>query len=134
MRRGVLAWALIPLLTLSACSKDGEPTDSAAGPVFSELSDAEKTSYMAGTVTPRMAELFQAYDAEAYADFGCETCHSAGGDYSMPTDELINWEEGSFPEASDGPGAEFMHDQVLPEMKELLGDRSFSCVGCHVEG
>ncbi len=133
--------ALFGTLALTGCDKDTEVTDdtqdsSTAAPTWSEMSGAEKSAYMATDVSPQMAAIFQAYDAEAYADFSCDTCHTDGGtDFSMPSEDLAGyWEEGAFPgpDTTD-PGALFMHEEVLPLMTELLDAESLPCLTCHVE-
>jgi hypothetical protein len=90
---------------------------------------------MASTVLPTMKTLFQEYDAETYAEFDCETCHTDGGDFTMPSEDLSGyWAEGEFPgpDTTD-PGALFMHEKVLPTMTELLDNDSPACTGCHIE-
>lgn len=128
--------ALFGALALTGCDKDTEEdTSTVVPPTWPEMDESERTAYMASTVLPKMTELFQAYDAETYADFGCETCHTDGGDYTMPSQDLAGyWEEGEFPgPETDDPGVQFMHQEVLPTMAELLDNDSPSCVGCHIE-
>jgi mono/diheme cytochrome c family protein len=135
------------LISLCACTKEettetgGGTGDSTVeqGPTWSEMSDMEKNSYMATDVVPQMAAIFQAYDAEYYAEFDCATCHGANaGDkyYAMPSDIYDLEVPAPGPEA--GPTAEFMHTQVVPKMAELLdmevNDGStggFGCYNCH---
>ncbi len=137
-----LLLASLTLLSLSACSKDDttETGDSTVEelPPWSEMTDAQKSTYMATDVTPQMAEIFKAYDADYYADFGCATCHGADAatnGYAMPSD--IHDLSVPPPEASAGPTAEFMHNEVVPKMAELLdmevydGTSGFGCYGCH---
>lgn len=127
--------ALFGALALTGCDKDTEVVDDTgtASPTWAEMSESEKNAYMATDVVPAMKALFQGYDAEVYAEFSCDTCHTDGGDYSMPSEDLAGyWEEFPGPDTTD-PGAKFMHDEVLPKMKELLDDDSLSCLACHVE-
>lgn len=127
-------FALIGALALTGCDKDTEEDSGVdAAPTWAEMDAEQKGAYMATDVSPAMAAIFQGYDAEAYADFSCDTCHTDGGDKSMPSEDLSGyWEEFPGPDTTD-PGAKFMHEEVLPKMKELLDDDSFSCAGCHAE-
>lgn len=134
----------LTLLSLSACSKDdtNETGDSTAVdelPPWSEMTDAQKSTYMATDVTPQMAEIFKAYDADYYADFGCATCHgsnAASTGYAMPSD--IHELSVPPPDPSAGPAVEFMHNEVVPKMAELLemevndgSNDGFGCYNCH---
>ena len=131
------------LISLAACTKE-EATETgystiAAPPTWAEMSDMEKNAYMATDVVPQMAEIFQAFDAEYYADFGCATCHGANaGDnyYAMPSGIYDLEVPAPGPEA--GETAEFMHNQVVPKMAELLdmdvsdgSNGGLGCYNCH---
>jgi hypothetical protein len=141
---------------LSACggstpppeSADAEPAadesaEAADAPVkFDDMSAPEKMQHMKTVVAPEMAKVFQAVDADAYADFGCPTCHGPGaknGNFEMPTDSLpaLNQEEmDEHPEVT-----KFMMEQVVPKMAELLGEQpynpetheGFGCYDCHTK-
>lgn len=123
------------LLFLGGVACGEEDDDVGAAPVpFESLSDEEKASFMASDVLPRMREVFQAYDSEAYADFSCASCHVTGstdGNYAMPDPGLPPLREDGFPYTSDI--GVFMADEVLPELKELLGpkDGGRPCITCH---
>ena len=139
----LLAASLI-VLSLSACTKDEvveETADTSVAelPSWAEMTEGQKTSFMANEVTPAMAAIFKAYDAEKYADFSCETCHGAyaeGSGYEMPSPS--NGLAKPPPPVTAGPNAEFMYNEVLPKMAELLdtevndgSNDGFSCYGCH---
>jgi len=131
------------LISLTACAKETatETGDSTIEDTltWSEMSDMEKNAYMATDVVPQMAEIFQAFDAEYYADFGCATCHGENaGDkyYAMPSDIYDLDVPAPGPEA--GATSEFMHNQVVPKMAELLdmdvsdgSNGGFGCYDCH---
>ena len=123
-------------LAVTGCDKDtAEDTSTTDELTWPEMSESEKSAYMAGVVLPTMRDVFQGYDAERYAEFSCDTCHTSGGDYSMPSQDLAGyWAEGEFPgpDTTD-PGAKFMHEEVLPKMAGLLDNDSPSCTGCHIE-
>lgn len=128
------------LISLTACTKD-EVTDSAVEelPPWGEMSAEQKGAYMATDVTPQMAAIFQAYDAEAYADFNCSTCHGTDADangYAMPSDfhDLAV----PPPAAEDGETAALMYAEVVPKMAELLdmdvydgSNDGLGCYNCH---
>ncbi len=137
---------LLPLLLLCACvTAPPEPRDDdddtpwvAPGP-WADLSHVERIEYMENVVEPAMRELFQEFDADEFADFGCETCH--GDDASDIEYELPNGVtpldlplDMSDPVNQDfGP---FMDDVVKPEMAALIDEQpfpqgTFGCFACH---
>lgn len=102
---------------------------------------------MSRHVVPAMTDLFLAYDAERFGDFGCPTCHGADASarhYAMPNPSLpVLYPTGSvgqhravaqFPE-----GVRFMFSEVTPAMGQLLGapefdettHEGFTCFACH---
>lgn len=106
---------------------------------WDEMSAFERELYMAGKVTPVMAELFQSANAERYAEFSCETCHGESmreAEFKMPSAELFPlpapdsraWAqlEANFPEIMS-----FMKDEVTPAMGALLGADRYTCMHCH---
>lgn len=131
------------LLSLSACTKDEvtETGDSVVEelPPWAEMTQEQRGAYMASDVTPAMAAIFQAYDAEEYADFSCATCHGSDADatgYAMPSD--IHELSVPPPEVYAGPAVEFMYTEVVPAMAGLLemdvydgANDGFGCYGCH---
>src|SRR5690606_28321712 len=83
--RSSTAWMFV---LLGACGgpaapaeeQGGEPTSGAEqaeerSVAWSEMTHEQKAEYMATVVVPRMRPLFQAFDAEEFAEFGCATCH-----------------------------------------------------------
>ena len=139
-----LVTASLILLSLSACTKEEvveETADSTLEepPSWSEMSDTQKSSYMANEVTPAMAAIFKAYDPEEYADFSCATCHGSDAEangFQMPSD--IHELSVPPPEVYAGPAVEFMYTEVVPAMAGLLDmdvndgtNDGFGCYGCH---
>lgn len=60
--------------------------------VWEEMSSDEKGRFMAEAVVPYMRELFREYDPEAYASFGCPTCHGpdmSAREFAMPSTGLL---------------------------------------------
>lgn len=129
----VSAGRWVCILGMLACGGEEPPDDD--GPFrFEDLSDDEKLDYMTSNVLPRMQEVFQGYDADAYSNFSCVTCHVTGstdGSYAMPDPGLPPLREEDFPYTS-AIGV-FMADEVLPEIQELLGpkDGGRPCITCH---
>lgn len=124
-----LNWVLC--LAAVACGGD---KDSGEAFRFSELSDADKSAYMASDVLPTMAAVFQSYDSEAYADFSCDSCHVSGladGTYAMPDAGLPPLSEDAFP--YDAGVGLFMNEEVLPTLNDLLGPTTGGrpCTTCH---
>ena len=106
---------------------------------WEEMSAFERELYMAGKVTPVMAELFQGANAARYAEFSCETCHGAAMrevDFKMPAEDLFPLPEPESPawaqlEASFPEVMAFMKEEVTPAMGTLLGIERYSCMHCH---
>lgn len=122
------------LTGLVACGEAVDDSGTEEPFAFDDLSDEDKAAYMASDVLPRMQEVFQAYDSEAYADFSCATCHVTGlsdGTYVMPDPGLPQLRDDAFPYESDI--GVFMADEVLPELQALLGPKEGGrpCVSCH---
>ncbi|MCA9611855.1 MAG: hypothetical protein H6722_22530 [Sandaracinus sp.] len=122
-----------------------ESTESTEGPAvaWADMNHEQKGAYMRDVVTPQMRAMFQAFDAEHYADFGCATCHGENArevGFHMPND-LAPLNPANIPAMfqSEHPGAVFMTQQVWPKMVELLGaepynpetHEGFGCLGCH---
>ena len=155
-------WTLLALLGLTfalGCPTTGDDDDAAndddaAGLCdgyeepdedFADLSDAEKRAFMECMVVPTMEPLFQDFDADAYADFGCATCHGEDRedvDHEMPNGlEELPISGFPFSNSSDPEEAaygEFMEDTVVSEMAALLGrsrnvndPNYFGCYDCH---
>lgn len=105
------------------------------------MSAKEKGAFMKKYVVPEMAKLFSAFDAKAYAQFGCKTCH--GPDLlPKPVDFLpaLHIKDGKIVESAEHPQlAQFMGEQVVPHMAKLFGkppydpatNSGFGCGGCH---
>lgn len=121
---------------------------SAEGPSLADMAwhdvpADQRGQYMAEVVVPAMKPLFEALDAERYADFGCATCHGTNAaevHFQMPNG-LAPLDPSSIGAMyqSEQPMAQLMTQQVHPRMVELLGEpaydsatgEGFGCLGCH---
>jgi hypothetical protein len=107
------------------------------------MSDDEKMVFMTDVVTPRMKDVFEAYDRHRFAKFGCESCHAADGaerGFAMPCPDLLlepsPWNTGrAAPAEAPSPFDAFMAKSVTPEMAKLLGRPAdgLGCFACHSE-
>ena len=97
-------------------------------------------------VLPNMARLFQRFEGAAYPTMTCRTCHGADAEdvgykmpHGLPALDPAHLPDGHDPDPRRARLAQFMIDQVAPQMAELVGDashengpaRTFSCFGCH---
>ncbi len=158
MQKSILTFVCV---LLASCGGASEPADSEATGTtetagseeeatqlsFEEMSHEQRGEYMASVVVPRMRAMFQEYDAEEFASFGCRTCHGENArevGFHMPNTlhpldpaQLPALFESQDPEAQRL--AQFMGGQVMPTMAELLGrqpydpetQEGFGCFGCH---
>jgi len=109
---------------------------------WADQTGEDRNAWMTACVLPPMTTLFQSHDADAFADFGCGTCHPAmgEGDFSQPSqvpanfEEMDSWPDGYF--AGDGSG---LMEQVTVDMANILGEdlfdpetgEGFACFACH---
>jgi hypothetical protein len=121
-----------------------------AGLVWKDMNADQRHQYMEETVMPRAKAIFVEFDATAYANMDCGTCHGNGADdgsFEMPDGKKKPLP--STPEAfmawigKDQRAAkytEFMAQKVEPLMGELLHMTVFdpktktgeiSCSSCH---
>src|SRR5262245_38672767 len=115
----------------SAATNADESTtgDEAAPTAFADMSHEQKVEFMGHVVVPRMEPMFEQYDADRYADFGCRTCHGENArevEFRMPNGiHPLNPAELPAMFQSEDPqvqrAAQFMSGQVMPAMVEMLG-------------
>ncbi|HJK94835.1 MAG TPA: hypothetical protein RMH85_13450 [Polyangiaceae bacterium LLY-WYZ-15_(1-7)] len=114
---------------------------------WEEMTAQEKGQFMGDEVLPYMRALFQEYDAERYADFGCATCHGADMNargFAMPNQDILALHPSGSPEQRQMVEAHpemvrFMFNHVLPAMRDMIGaepydaetGEGFSCYTCH---
>lgn len=114
---------------------------------WAEMTRGERQSWMVAEVLPRMAPLFEEYDAQRFADFDCAGCHgddAAARNWAMPNPNIMALHPTGSPEQlrmveEQRPMVTFMFQKVLPTMQTLLGAEAydaetgtgFSCYACH---
>lgn len=129
--------------TTTVQSAGGEEVAAVAPTEWSNMNRDERLAYMQTTVNPEMQAMFQEFDGERFADFGCATCHGPNmveADFAMPNG-VAPLDPSHIPAmfASEQPMAVFMTREVWPRMGELLGEAlyteenvtGFSCMHCH---
>lgn len=116
---------------------------SASAKKWADMSHAEQMVYMQEVVTPKMATLFQEFDAQEFAQFNCATCHgpsAAQGNFEMPNAALPRLGDFEVAKQEHPKGMAFMIEKVTPQMAELLHmpafdpktQKGFGCFGCHL--
>ena len=118
------------------------PQREADRPTWAEMTRDQKIEHMEHVVVPAMAAKFQSWDAQRFAEFGCQTCHgpsAAQGRFEMPNPELPHLGDFEELEQSKPRVVEFM-TEVEVEMADLLDmepydpqtHEGFGCGQCHV--
>jgi hypothetical protein len=118
---------------------------------WKDMTFGQKKAYMKDAVLPTMKPVFQEFDAKAFKNFTCATCHGkdgAGRKFKMPSNDIH-----PLPDSKEGFEAalkteptwpkftEFMAQKVEPAMGKLLDvpvfnpqkpvEGAFSCNKCH---
>jgi hypothetical protein len=122
----------------------GEAVVEAPAKPWTDMNHEERLQLMKTKVLPAMKAKFQAFNAEEFADFGCDTCHGSGvkqGKFDMPNPELptLTMELVQNPDAEHKPWVDFMAQEVKPGMATLLGlpewtpenPAGLGCATCH---
>jgi len=120
----------------------------AAKPAWKDMKADQRKEYMKTVVLPKMKEEFVAFNAHAYGDMNCVTCHgdsAKDGSFKMPNPKLprLPSDEAGFkalmkkkPEVT-----KFMGSKVVPAMAEMVGEspynpetkQGFGCFECHTK-
>jgi len=114
---------------------------------WAEMDQAARAQYMGRVIVPYFRELFQEYDPERYASFGCATCHGSEmteRGFAMPNPDILELHPTGTPEqqqmAQDHPRmVRLMFNHVVPPMRHALQmdpydpdtGEGFSCYTCH---
>lgn len=110
---------------------------------FDKLEHDMQIKFMREFVVPQMKAEFQAFDAKAYAGFGCKTCHGKdfkARKYKMPSPDLPKLDFAKLKAGQQEPKmAKFMELHVKPDMVKILNvtpydDKhpdGFGCLSCH---
>jgi hypothetical protein len=94
----------------------------------------DRHATMTWGVLPTMARKFQHFEKSAVPRLTCRTCHGADAEdrnYKMPNASLAALSPTNLPKPESSPIARFMHEEVVPEMRELTGSPTLSCFQCH---
>ena len=118
---------------------------SAAAQDWHQKTHDQQKQYMKDVVLPKMASLFQGYNAEEFKEMDCTTCHGAqakSDNFEMPNADLpkLNPTDGFAEHKEKYPEMlEFMMHKVVPVMAPLLNEEpydpktnsGFGCFNCH---
>jgi hypothetical protein len=115
---------------------------------WKDMKPEQRKEFMKSVVLPKMKEEFVAFNAHAYGEMNCVTCHgdsAKDGSFKMPNPKLpkLPADEAGFkklmkkkPEAT-----KFMSSKVVPSMAEMVGEspynpetkQGFGCFECHTK-
>jgi hypothetical protein len=117
---------------------------------WEEMSFDDRKQWMALEVMPRIGPMFEAYDPDRFAGFGCEGCHGEDAqarNFEMPNPAIFTLYATGSQEQLDmvnemRPMVNFMFQEVVPAMRTLLGaaqydaetSTGFGCFACHTNG
>lgn len=114
---------------------------------WDQMTMEAKGHYMGEEVLPYMRTLFQEFDPQRYARFGCADCHGhdmAERNFAMPNPDILPLHD-SGTDAQRAMVAEhpqmvrFMFNHVVPAMRQMVGGEpydaetgeGFGCFDCH---
>lgn len=127
--------ALLLLLTPACIAARPPPPPAQAGTDdWAKATWEDRHATMTWGVLPTMARRFQRFEKSAAPRLTCRTCHGADAEdrsYKMPNASLAKLSPERLPTAESSPVARFMHEEVVPEMRELLESPTLSCFQCH---
>ena len=137
-----------PVATASTAPVESASAAPAAKPAWKDMKAEQRKEYMKTVVLPKMKEEFVAFNAHAYGEMNCVTCHgdsAKDGSFKMPNPKLpkLPSDEAGFkalmkkkPEVT-----KFMGSKVVPAMAEMVGEspynpetkQGFGCFECHTK-
>ena len=133
----------------SAAAAPAPSAESAPAKVaWKDMKTDQRKEFMKTVVLPKMKDEFVAFNAHAYGDMNCATCHgdsAKDGTFKMPNPKLpkLPADEAGFkalmkkkPDAT-----KFMSSKVVPAMAEMVGEapynpetkQGFGCFECHTK-
>ena len=124
---------------------EAKPAPGAPDKKWADKSFQERKEWMGIEVLPKMKKTFQAYDANQFKTFGCDTCHGPDAkekNFATPTDSIYPLDKKDpvgKAMAYDEAMTKFMLEKVEPEFAALIDttpydpktQQGFSCFGCH---
>jgi len=116
-----------PARTLPA-AKPAEPDE------WAKASWEERHATMTWGVLPSMARTFQHFENSGVPRLTCRTCHGVDAEernYKMPNASLAVLDPAQLPKPESSRIARFMHEEVVPQMRDLLESPTLSCFQCH---
>jgi cytochrome c553 len=124
----------------SATAAPGPAPEAVPAAWSKDMTQEQQVAFMKKNVVGRMAKVFQAHDATAFANFSCKTCH--GPNFKDPKEFLpkLTFQDGKITSFAEKPEmSQFMAKNVLPEMAQAMGEpimdpkthQGFGCGGCH---
>lgn len=129
--------SMVVAVALAACG-GGAPAPAApaaSGPdEWSKATWEERHGIMTWGVLPNMARAFQRFEGSAVPRLTCRTCHGVDAEerqYKMPNARLAALDPARLPRPESSRIAKFMHEEVVPQMRELLESPTLSCFQCH---
>jgi len=132
------AWVTFSACLIACGGRAPAPAVTAAKPTeadaWSRASWTERHATMTWGVLPSMARTFQQFERSEVPRLTCRTCHGANAEernYQMPNASLAALDPARLPRPESSPIARFMHEEVVPEMRDLLESPRLSCFQCH---
>ncbi len=120
----------------------------AASPAWKDMQVEQRKQYMKTVVLPKMKDEFSSFNAHAFSEMNCATCHGDGakqGTFKMPNPKLpkLPSDEAGFKALAKkkSEAMKFMGGKVVPAMAEMVGEppynpetkQGFGCFECHTK-
>ena len=124
------------------------PSASMGAVAWKDMTAPQRKEYMSTVVLPKMKEEFAQFNAQAYTDMNCVTCHGDGaknGKFGMPNPDLpkLPGDQAGFEALMNKKPVvmRFMASKVVPDMAHFVGEspynpetqQGFGCFECHTK-